>query len=107
MRLRGWTAAVMLTLVGCSTGPVEAPAPGAQISRDLAEGQRVYTLHCARCHGPDGKDETYPFIARLDGIGKRHTPEEILEATWASGFVSRDSFTPDEQRCLGLYVATL
>ncbi len=96
--------AVLALCAACATKPA---APDPQAARDLEMGQRVYTLHCARCHGPEGKDEAYPFIARLDGIGKRLSPAEILEATWASGFVSRASMNEEEQRCLGLFVATL
>ena len=92
---------------GCATGRAPGAPAGAQTSLDLENGRRVYALHCARCHGPDGKDESYPFIARLDGIGKRMSPAEILEATWATGLVSRDSLNEDERRCLGIYVATL
>jgi mono/diheme cytochrome c family protein len=108
MRLMRSTAVLVACLCGaCATEPKSDSPPVNPVAGDLENGKRVYVLHCARCHGPDGKDEKYPFIARLDGIGKRMTPAEILEATWATGLVSRDSLTPDEQRCLGLYVATL
>lgn len=86
--------------------PRETPA-AAQLDRDLQTGRRVYELHCARCHGRDGKDDTYPFIATLDGIGKRMTLEEILEATWATGFASPHQFSDEEKRGLAVYVAQL
>jgi len=95
----------LITMVSLVAACATKPAPQAAV--DFETGKRVYGLHCARCHGRDGKDETYPFIARLDGIGKRMSPAEILEATWATGLVSRDSLSKDDQRCLGIYVATL
>ena len=82
-------------------------SPAAQNSPDLVTGKRVYDLHCARCHGADGKDKTYPFIATLDGIGKRMSPIEILKATWATGFVSERQFLEEEKHDLAVYVATL
>jgi mono/diheme cytochrome c family protein len=90
------------------SGPPAAGAPAqAGAARDYETGKRVYDLHCARCHGRDGTDHTYPFIATLDGIGKHMTLDEILEATWATGFVSPRQFTDDEKRGLAVYVATL
>jgi len=104
-------AFLILCVAACSTTP-DAPEPPANSDTGdratvLALGRVVYEVHCMRCHGPDGKDETYPFIARLDGIGRRMTVEEILEATWASGFVSPKSMSETEREALGQYVATL
>ena len=73
----------------------------------LAAGKLVYDTHCARCHGLDGKDDTYPFIATLDGIGKRYSLDRILEETWATGFVAPQQFSPEQQRAMAAYVATL
>ena len=42
----------------------------------LQEGKQVYDTHCTRCHGADGKANTYPNILTLDGIGQRMTLEE-------------------------------
>ena len=90
------------------TAPAHAPAEARAASEsELRTGKRVYDLHCARCHGRDGKEDTYPFIATLDGIGKRMSLEEILEATWATGFVSERQFTDEEKRGLAVYVAAL
>lgn len=104
-------ALLILFAANCATGR-DAPAPSAEAGAAdravvQAMGKRVYEVHCMRCHGPDGKDETYPFIARLDGIGRHMTVEEILEATWASGFVSPRSMSEEERQALGRYVATL
>ncbi len=105
-------ALLILCAAACTT-PTDAPdstandADAVGRAAVLTMGKRAFEVHCARCHGPDGKDETYPFIARLDGIGKRMTPAEILEATWASGFVSPRSMNEDERYALGQYVATL
>jgi mono/diheme cytochrome c family protein len=104
-------AMTILCMAACTTMSGSPTPSGEVVSGEhagvLSMGKRTYEVHCVRCHGPDGKDETYPFIARLDGIGGRMTPEEILEATWASGFVSPRSMNEDERHALGQYVATL
>jgi mono/diheme cytochrome c family protein len=100
-----------LVVTGCATNapagpgmrPAEALAPAND--EEPAVGKRIYDFHCARCHGPDGKDDSYPFIVTLDGIGDRYTLDRILEETWATGFVSPHQFTPEEQRALAKYVA--
>ena len=64
---------VLLVLVASacqSTGDKPAKTGPGDSAAVLALGKVVYEVHCMRCHGPDGKDETYPFIARLDGIGR-------------------------------------
>lgn len=100
---------LILCAATCANAPdtPNLPAEAGASGEELTMGKRVYEVHCMRCHGPDGKDETYPFIARLDGIGKHMTVEEILKATWASGFVSPRSMSEEEQQALGQYVATL
>lgn len=105
-------AILVLLLAACANSTdapedsVAKPDTGGPAA-ELILGKRVYEVHCLRCHGADGKDETYPFIARLDGIGRRMSVEEILEATWASGFVSPRSMSEAERQALGRYVATL
>lgn len=71
------------------------------------QGRRIYAAHCARCHGEDGTATGYPFIRRLDGIGKRMTLDEIIEATSATGVVDLNQFDDDELRAMALFVAGL
>lgn len=71
------------------------------------EGQQLYEYQCARCHGPDGKADTYPMIKRLDGIGARYTLDEIIELTRRSGNVDLSPLDADELRSLAEYVASL
>jgi mono/diheme cytochrome c family protein len=101
-------AVVGVAAAGCSSWGTRAQrnVPAAQTAEQGA-GKLIYDTHCARCHGVDGKDDTYPFIATLDGIGQRLTLDEILEETWATGFVAPQQFSPGEQRALARYVAGL
>lgn len=50
---------------------------GALSEESAAPGEKLYNVACARCHGVDGADTSYPGIRRLDGIGKRLTNAEI------------------------------
>ena len=87
-------------------GPLmAADEPASQ--EELASGKLIYNTHCARCHGADVKDDTYPFILTLDGLGKRYTLEQILEETWATGFVAPQQFSDEEQRAMAKFIATL
>jgi len=84
-----------------------APETIVDVAQEWHVGKTVYDAHCARCHGPDGKDISYPFIEPLDGIGERMSLEEILDATWEAGFVSEDQFDEKEKEALARYIASL
>jgi cytochrome c oxidase cbb3-type subunit 2 len=51
MRRRVCLAILMLCVVGRSPSWAEQPAP------NLTEGRDAYALHCARCHGVDGRGD--------------------------------------------------
>lgn len=50
---------------------LEPPAYPGEIDPDLRDrGERVFSRHCASCHGTYGEDETYPnLLVALDEIG--------------------------------------
>ncbi len=70
-------------------------------------GRHIYEAQCARCHGSDGMDTGYPFIKTLDGIGNRHTEEEIIRLTEATGAVDLSSLNAENRTALAIYVAGL
>ena len=41
------------------------------------DGRAFFLNRCARCHGEDGADDTYPYISPLAGIGGRLTLTQI------------------------------
>lgn len=70
-------------------------------------GMSLYEGLCARCHGSDGKDDSYPFIKTLAGIGNRMTENQILQATENTGVVDLTRLTEEQRRALAVYVSGL
>jgi len=75
--------------------------------RQWFDGMAVYKAQCARCHGDDGADTSYPGIRVLSGIGNRHSEEEILDMTQRAGFVDLQALDDRARRALAIYVAGL
>jgi len=76
-------------------------------------GRETYLSRCARCHGEDGSDTSYPDIRPLKGIGKRLTRDQIrarlhLKAVGPKLVLIRgETFTAAEVEALISYVAEL
>jgi len=76
-------------------------------------GRATYLSRCARCHGEDGSDTTYPEIRPLEGIGRRLTREQIRARlhSKAAGpklvLIRGETFTAEEVEALISYVAEL
>jgi hypothetical protein len=94
-------------------GKIRRVARGAGQDRLDAEvklwrnGRAAYVANCARCHGEDGREESYPGAKSLGGIGTRHTAAEILEKTERSGFVDLHYLKREGKEALSIYVAGL
>jgi mono/diheme cytochrome c family protein len=90
-------------------GDKAPPAP--EIIEDEAklwrDGSAIFKAQCARCHGDDGKEESYPGTKSLSGIGNRHSEEEIFELTQRAGFVDLSSLDDRARRALSVFVAGL
>ncbi len=71
------------------------------------DGNAIFKGQCARCHGDDGKDESYPGTKSLSGIGNRHSEEKIFELTQLAGFVDLSSLDDRARRALPIFVAGL
>jgi mono/diheme cytochrome c family protein len=70
-------------------------------------GKRLYYISCSRCHGDSGNDDSYPNAGKLGGIGNRHTVEEVLRLTLATGVVDLGRVSEEDKLNLALYVAGL
>jgi mono/diheme cytochrome c family protein len=84
------------------------------LARQLAEdikawhgGKQIYDAQCARCHGADGRDLSYPNVKSLAGIGNRHSKSEIIERTILTGAVDMSHMSESDKNQLALYVAGL
>lgn len=71
------------------------------------DGMATYKSQCARCHGEDGRDTTYPGTKSLAGIGNRHTESEILEMTQLAGFVDLSYLSERAKKALASFLAGL
>jgi mycoredoxin-dependent peroxiredoxin len=78
-----------------------------EVVKKWQRGKGVYGGYCARCHGEDGNETSYPNIKQLGGIGNRLTERQILEATAATGVVNLQALTQEELEALAIYVAGL
>lgn len=70
-------------------------------------GRQIYDSQCARCHGADGADTSYPNTKPLAGLGRKHSEEKIVELTEATGVVDMSRLSEADRRGLGAYVAGL
>jgi cytochrome c553 len=70
-------------------------------------GRAVWMNYCARCHGEDGRSETYAGTKSMAGIGRRLSREEIARRTNSTGSVDMSRFTRGELEALWKYVAGL
>jgi len=60
----------------------EAPGSAAgsvALVKEWEDGKAIFRYRCARCHGEDGRDASYPGIVPLAGIGNRLTRVQIRE----------------------------
>jgi cytochrome c553 len=71
------------------------------------EGKAIYDAQCARCHGADGADTSYPGTKPLAGIGRRMSEAEILESTLRTGVVDLSALDEQQRRAISIYVAGL
>ena len=95
-------------------GAVPATAAQAvEFVREWDQGKVIFHNHCARCHGEDGQDTTYPYIRRLAGIGNRLSPAQIRERLHPTVVgpnyitVRGESFTARELEQLIVFLAGL
>lgn len=81
--------------------------------RQLCEGEASYATACARCHGADGGDRSYPYIKPLPGLGTRLSREQIHQRlnplVLRPGEISIRGylFRPAEVEALVLYISGL
>jgi cytochrome c553 len=71
------------------------------------DGRLIYDGQCARCHGSDGKNISYPNIKSLAGIGNHFDEAEIFRRTELTGVVDLSPLSAKDRRALSVYVAGL
>lgn len=74
---------------------------------EWSSGRAIWMNHCARCHGEDGRSETYVGTKSMAGIGKRLPLAEIARRTNSTGSVNMSQFTRAELDALWKFVAGL
>lgn len=70
-------------------------------------GRKLYVNYCARCHGEDGRSETYPNTRSMAGIGNRYSEKQILEKTNSTASVDLSQFSRAELDAIAAFVAGL
>ncbi len=77
---------------------------------ELAQGQKLFLVHCARCHGPKGEGSRGPQLAQPkllrapDDAALLKILEDGIRGTEMPG---ADSMSPHEQRLTAAYVRSL
>ena len=75
---------------------------------DLANGRRLYALHCLRCHGPDGDDITCSGdMTPLAGLGRRPRVDLVGAVMSPSYFVRGVAYQGADARDLTGFLLSL
>jgi mono/diheme cytochrome c family protein len=78
--------------------PIEIPEPPEwfgskdELGTHVAEGGKLFALHCASCHGPAGKGDGLASKGLVDIWGDRITPADLAAEHLRSGDRSGDVF---------------
>jgi len=98
-----------LLILSASVGSAEAPLEGMS-AQDLAEGQRLFRVHCARCHGIDGGGGEGANLARPK---LRFAPDDeallavIADGIPGTGMPSVWSLDAEQAKRVAAYVRSL
>lgn len=80
---------VTVVCIGWSAIPSQAKAPADPTTPQLAKGKRLFTRHCAGCHGPEGKGDGYKLLgpdpANLTAPATRKKSDSALLTTIHEG----------------------
>ncbi len=83
------TLVVALTMAGAVLNQSEASNDATLKTDPLAQGKRLFTRHCAGCHGPGGKGDGYKLLgpdpANLTAPATRKQSDSALLATIHEG----------------------
>ena len=95
-------------------GPLPSSGDGViGFVEEWEEGRTFFLNRCARCHGEDGADDSYPYIKPLAGMGRRLTRMQIrakLHPAVAGPdyiMVRGDAFTARQFEALMTFIAGL
>ena len=80
---------IVLTIAGAGLNQVDASGDATRKTDPLAKGKRLFTRHCAGCHGPEGKGDGYKLLgpdpANLMAPATRKKSDGALLATIHEG----------------------
>lgn len=113
MRAALEVAVFWVTLTAVAALQQARTGPRVACAAEWELGRATYLARCARCHGEDGGDTSYPEIRTLKGIGRRLSREEIRARLHAKGagpelvLIRGETFTAAEVEALISYVAEL
>jgi len=83
----GSAAMLVLGVVLVRIAPPAAAQPGVQLastlSEQIAQGQDLWSVNCAQCHGPDGEGGVIQGVLGLDGFKMKalHSQDEMYTRT--------------------------
>ncbi|MFO0701711.1 MAG: c-type cytochrome [Nitrospira sp.] len=94
---------------------IAAPKVTDQPNADQVKGRKIFSKHCAGCHGPEGKGDGYlllgPDPANLTRPATEKKSDALLLQTIHEGKPNMPSwkgrFSEDESRAVLAYVRTL
>lgn len=80
---------IILTMAGALLNQPSASSDAARKTDPLAKGKRLFTRHCAGCHGAEGKGDGYKLLgpdpANLTAPATRKKSDSALLATIHEG----------------------
>lgn len=87
-----------ITLLACASRGLAASASHQFSAEDVARGRKLFTVHCARCHGMHGLGGTGPSLARLSPATDTRRIISVIEngvpgtamPTWRNNFLAKD-----------------
>ncbi|MGC3974035.1 MAG: cytochrome c [Nitrospira sp.] len=83
------TLVIALTIAGAALNQSDASSDATRKTDPLAKGKRLFTRHCAGCHGAEGKGDGYKLLgpdpANLTARATRKKPDSALLITIHEG----------------------
>jgi len=83
------TLVVVLTIAGAELNQSDAGSDATRKTDPLAKGKRLFTRHCAGCHGAEGKGDGYKLLgpdpANLTAPATRKKSDRALLTTIHEG----------------------
>lgn len=83
------TVVIVVAIFGALLNQPDASGEAAKNTDPVAKGKRLFTRHCAGCHGPEGKGDGYKLLgpdpANLTAPASKKKSDSALLATIHEG----------------------